>query len=375
MRRTIQAGFTLVELLVTLAIMALVMTALLATLQGTVRAHDQSAIDIASVRDGPRILDMIERDLRSIQLYNIREHAVLKGTSERPGGLQGDRIDFLCGNDSSRRVPDSASDGKGPVDVASDLNEVGYRLRSSTLSDDFLELWRREDLFVDEEPFEGGTYEKIHDRVTRFEIVYLDHLGEKSEEKTEWDMSEQKRLPGAIQINLELQASPELVGGFVELADDEQKLYRYTRVIGFPQEMSLAMSVRPYLPTKITGRNDNGGANTPGAGPGGNQGNVLPGGGGVTDGAQGGLGGMPNGGGGKTAIDIINGGGGGGRRQADMHIDLNQPGLDIGPSTDGKLSEQDQKKIEDFLNDYRNRYNGKGGSSGGGTVTIPGSGG
>lgn len=364
-----RSGFTMIELLVTLAIMALVMTALLATLQGTVRAHDEAAVEIASVRDGPRILDMVERDLRALHVYNVKDNVVLKGASERPAGLRGDRVDFLCGNDSARRIADTTGDHDSLEDVASDVNEVGYRLRSSSRSDEFMELWRREDLFLDDEPFEGGTYEKIHDRIRKFQITYFEHLGEKAEETDEWDMAEEKRLPAAVRIDLELQADPEVIGGFVDIEYDAERIYKYTRVVAFASDETVALNVRPYLPTKITGRNDNGGANTPGAGPGGGQGNGLPGGGAITDGAQGGLGGMPVGGGGKTAIDVINNGGGG-RRQADMHIDLDQPGLDIGPSTDGKLSEQDQQRIEDFLNDYRNRYNGKGGGGGSGS-TIP----
>ena len=187
-------------------------------------------------------------------------------------------------------------------------------------------------------------------------------------------MAEEKRLPGAIRIDLELQASPELVGGFVELAHDEQKIYRYTRVIGFPDDESTALSVRPYLPTKITGRNDNGGANAPGAG--GGRKNLL-----ADGGAAGGLpqvGGIPggdgsgDGGGGQTAIDVIKNGGGG-KRGTNFIGGFNGPTLDVHPSQDGKLSDSDQQKIEDFLNDYRNRYTGKNGDAG--HVGLPGTGG
>jgi hypothetical protein len=73
-----------------------------------------------------------------------------------------------------------------------------------------MELWRREDLFVDDEPFEGGTYERIHDRIRQLEITYLDDSATKAEEQDRWDMAEKKRLPGAVRIDLELQASPEL---------------------------------------------------------------------------------------------------------------------------------------------------------------------
>jgi type II secretion system protein J len=365
-RAAFDRGFTLIELLVTLAIMALVMTALLGALHGTVRAHDEAQVEISSVRDGPRILDLVEHDLRALHVYNMKDGNVLSGKEEHPGGLRGDRIDFVCSNDSSRRIVDT-SHREQTEDVAADLNEVGYRLRSSALSSDFVELWRREDLFVDEEPFEGGTYEKIHDRIRRFEITYLDHLGDKPEEKTEWNMAEEKKLPGAIRIDLELQASPELVGGFIDVNNDALRTYTYTRVIAFPDDETVALRVRPYLPTKITGRNDNGG------GKGGKKDDETKL--GIGGGQPGGGGDVSTGDGGQTMKDFFekNGGKGGDSNKIDLNI-INNSGntkIDVNIGDDGNLSESDQKKIEDFLNDYRNRYSGRGGLGGGGGGSSP----
>jgi type II secretion system protein J len=214
--RVRRAGFTLLELLVAMAIVALILTALVATLQGTVKAHDDIEIEMAAVRDGPRILDMVESDLKSIHLYNMKDRNVLLGKADHPGGLRGDRIDFVSQKDSVRHLVDPvAKSDSGGAGVASHVNEVGYRLRPSSFSQDFLELWRREDLYVDDLPFEGGVYEKIHDRIAAFQITYLSALGDKAEEFDEWDMTQKKELPAAIKIHLELQASPELVGGFV----------------------------------------------------------------------------------------------------------------------------------------------------------------
>jgi len=356
-----RSGFTLVELMVAVAIMALVMTALLGTLEGTIRARDEAELEIASVRDGPRILDMIERDLRALHVYNLEKGAVLRGKRMSPAGLRGDRIDFVCTNDSARRLGDGEETVKDDADVASDLNEVGYALRASSLSNDFLELWRREDLFVDEEPFEGGSFEKIHDRVTRFEITYLTHLGDKTDEETDWDMEEKKQLPGGIRIDLELQATPELVGGFVELTARDQDLYSYTRVIAFAEEETLALSVRPYLPTTITARNDNSG---PGGGKNGGKN------GGPADGSPGGgAGGGGEGlaGGSKSLIDMADNG----QLPGDGGMDFtyfgdNSEGMKIDLGGDGQLSPADEAKIEEFLEKYRNDFKPGGGSGGGG---------
>jgi prepilin-type N-terminal cleavage/methylation domain-containing protein len=346
-----RAAFTLIELLVTIAIVALIMTALLGTLHTTVLAHDEAEIEMASVRDGPRILDMVERDLHALHVFNVRDGAVLRGQSERPGGLRGDRIDFVCCNDSARRLADSAPGDHEFADVASDLNEVGYRLRSSALSGDFIELWRREDLFVDEDPFEGGTYERIHERIRHLEITYLDHLGDKSEESDEWDMGEKARLPGAIRIDLELQASPELVGGFVETEENAARIYRYTRVIAIPSDWNESLTVRPYLPIQIIGRGDEVGADSGGRGGGkGPEGSEGLGGGGLN----------PAGGSGSLSDMMENGGPTSSRSEFTVFGDGDTPSIDINPGSDGSLSESDQAKVEQYMNEYRDRFGGSG---------------
>lgn len=376
LNRIRRAGFTLIELLVAMAIVALILTALVATLQGTVKAHDDIEIEMAAVRDGPRILDMIEGDLKSIHLYNMKDRNVLLGKSDHPGGLRGDRIDFICQRDSTRRLldPIAKDDGTSPG-VASSVNEVGYRLRPSSFSQDFLELWRREDLYVDDLPFEGGVYEKIHDRIAAFQVTYLSALGDKADEFDDWDMTQKKDLPAAIRIHLELQASPELVGGFVENKAEERKIYSYDRVIAFADDTKLALGVRPYLPTKIVGR----GAGAGGGANGQNGGLLGQNGGGPAGSAGGGLPGAgPNGGPNEGKRDENMREHGGGNTLIDMKDRLQQkqqfnmfdsknmgsPFI-IHGGGGGNLSSGDQQKIEDFMNQYRNQF-GQGVQFGGG---------
>ena len=353
-------GFTLIELLVAMAIVALILTALVATLQKTLKTHNDIAIEMAAVRDGPHILDMFERDVRSMHLFNIKDGNVLLGKSDHPGGLRGDRIDFVCQKDSSRRLADPSLKNDLGAGIASRVNEVGYRLRPSGFSTDFLELWRREDVYVDDQPFEGGTYEKIHDRVAAFEVTYLSELGDKAEESEDWDMTQKKQIPAAIKLHLELQASPELVGGFVENKAEERKIYSYDRLISFRDADQLALNVRPYLPTKITARSGGSGG---GAGPGGVLGGDMTGGvagpGGMTNGVGGmAPGGAPGAGAGAPNLD--------GPNQpknplGQDRFNSNNPfdprnGKNFTVGSGGNLSGADQKTIEDFLDSYRNKF-------------------
>jgi len=361
MTRQASSGFTLIEMLVTLAIMSLVMMALQVSLQSTLLTHDDVALEIASVREGPKILDVIERDLRSLHSYNIKDKKVLRGETQRHAGLRGDRIDFLSNVDSVTRVKDPESSNSEPKMVASDVNEVGYRLRAHPQSSDFMQLYRREDLFVDEEPLEGGRYELLHDRITRFEVSYQDQLGEDGEVEEEWNMEERKKLPAAIIVDLELQAQPELIGDFVESELLAQRLYRYRRVIPLSRSHNETLRLRPVLPLSPAEVSQQSGGNgdddTPiGAGVGGDgQGQEGRGMQGVTEGGRttgggigiGGVGGR-NGAGGETTLTF----------DGDA-LDSDISGQDFLDQTGEALTPEEQETLDDFLEAFRNS-NGQG---------------
>ena len=48
------------------------------------------------------------------------------------------------------------------------INEVGYRLRPNPALPDVLELWRRHDFHLDDQPLHDGNYTLVHDRVMVF---------------------------------------------------------------------------------------------------------------------------------------------------------------------------------------------------------------
>ena len=70
--------------------------------------------------------------------------------------------------------------------MRSDVHEVGYRLRPNPTDDDFLEIYRREDFGVDDEPFDGGNYTFLHDRVKRFDVQVFTEDGPDAEPLDDW---------------------------------------------------------------------------------------------------------------------------------------------------------------------------------------------
>ncbi len=356
-------GFTLVEVLVTLAIMALIMLALQVTLQSTIFTHDEIAIEMASVREGPRILDRIEKDLQAMHGFNIKDNKLFRGKSERHLSSRADRIDFLTDLSSSHKVRDPlAGQDEDAASISSDVTEVGYRLRPRQDGSEYLELYRREDLYVDEEPLDGGDYELLHDKVSRFEITYLDELGEEAEELEEWDMEEKKKLPAAIVIDLELQSNPALVGDFENTEERARHEYYYRRVVAIEPSMADTMKVRPVFPVFIDPDASKGGG--PG---GGKDGTGLPGGGGLPgeDGQNGAGGGQGNGygeGGLKDGGGTLKDRGKGGNSDNRIQFDFDSDGPpEIDPRWDDKISDEDRDLLEEFLDQYRDQYSGGGG--------------
>ena len=349
-----QLGFTMVEVLVTLAIMGMIMMGLQVTLDTAIFAHDDIAVDIAQVRDGPRILDMVERDIRSLHLFNIKDREVIRGTSERQFGMRADRIDLISGVDSTQRFISPLSSYEETEMLASDITEVGYRLRPREDHEDFLELYRREDMFVDEDPLEGGRYELLHDRVTWFEITYLKQLGVDAETEEDWEMKPGTKLPAAIMIKLRLQARPDLIGDHVSLQERANLEYTYNRVIPIRLGHNNTLLVRPAMPVPSpTNSGDDG------SGPGtmGGPGMPMAPGEGFGDGFGG-----PGGGsgddtklrsrGGSSVADM----GGGGRNGRGFSGDIGD-GLRMNP--DLKLDGEDQSALDDLLEEYMEQFNGQ----------------
>ena len=356
--RSSRGGFTLIEVMVTLAIMSLVMLGLMVSLQATIFTHDDVQVDIAQVREGPRILDMVERDLRALHCYNIKDRSFLRGERQFHIGNRGDRLDFLTDVDSSQRLYDPTSEYDDPRMIASDFCEVGYRLRERADSDTFMELYRREDLYVDENPLEGGRYELVHDKVAWFEINYLTELGPKGERIDEWNLEERGALPAAVEIRIELQSHPQMVGDFVELEGLSSRIYEYTRIVPLDPTFNLAMGVRPARPTTIDPNDVGGVGGGGGGGGGGGPMDGQPGSPGApgTSGEFGGPGGPPGGpgapgggGGGSTLIDYDGGEGGG--RQIRNGLFNGGNGLD-------DLTNEENEQLDDLLDEYRKRYGG-----------------
>ncbi|HKX45233.1 MAG TPA: prepilin-type N-terminal cleavage/methylation domain-containing protein [Planctomycetota bacterium] len=235
------AGYTLVEVMVVLLIMSslLVTIGMILTSARTTRdvIHNLQENQLA----GPAILDLVEADLRALHTFNREPRDVLRIEDRTISGLDADRIDFVAATNS--RTP-LKEDAEG---IAFDLNEVGYVLRENPEQNDFLEIWRREDGHVDAEPFRGGEYVFLHDRVLSFGIEVFEEDGPDAEPLDEWgeEGGEDFGLPTRIEITLELELAPRILRGETQDWMHARSRMTYRRIVRFDADLIASLDLQP----------------------------------------------------------------------------------------------------------------------------------
>ncbi|MCC6465839.1 MAG: prepilin-type N-terminal cleavage/methylation domain-containing protein [Planctomycetes bacterium] len=221
-------AFTLIELVITIAITAIIVTSLGYILRSTVDSKIQVESEIRARRLGPGLMEIIARDLRNAWATGPDEQTEIDGswfTGKHSGDDDRgeDELWFVTSVDSYMRYNG----------ITSDLTEVGYYLKENEAEEGsplagLYSLYRREDFLVDKRPSEGGLGVKLHDRVVSFRVRYYDlprdaldaegnldpaqleeivELGAGTETDT-WDAKDQERLPYAVRIELILDATP-----------------------------------------------------------------------------------------------------------------------------------------------------------------------
>jgi prepilin-type N-terminal cleavage/methylation domain-containing protein len=301
-----RGGFTLIEVMVTIAVMGLMLAGITQILSSVRFARDIIHNEQEQYLAGPAILDQMERDLLAIFVTGIPLADHLKIENKVVGGADADRIDFFSSTNSLLWTDD------GGRKVRADVNEVGYCLRPNPTEDDFLELYRREGFGIDRDPHEGGRYIFLHDRVRGLNIEVFGERGPEdvAEPLEEWGQDrndpDTQGLPAYIRITLEIELEPRLLQ---ETLLYTKQLKTYTRIVSLPEALRYEKDGDvPRLSVPTGGGSGDDGQAGPGsdavAGDGSGNGNGGGGGGGNGGGGGG------NSGGGSGVIDGSRTGGG-----------------------------------------------------------------
>jgi prepilin-type N-terminal cleavage/methylation domain-containing protein len=222
-RRRPEAGFTLLEITVAATVLALVVAFVYSLLGNTVRGTDMVRKGLESPKVQNAILGQIFRDFRYIWWPDFAGNGGFVGANRSVGGKDADKVDFV----SARRTRLARLEESGDKDPGeSPLSEVGYAVRSNDEHGEWLELWRREDFFVDDNPTEGGIYSLVYDKIRKFDLVYYPNPKELTGDKglDEWDSRVRRGIPYAIivQIDFDVGEPP----GRGEQAADPHKIVR-----------------------------------------------------------------------------------------------------------------------------------------------------
>jgi prepilin-type N-terminal cleavage/methylation domain-containing protein len=242
-----EQGFTLIEVLIAMAIGAVMLTGIFATLNSMVTTRSTVVGYSTPYALGPQILDAIEADLKNVYFYDIKENDGFWGADKDLAGREADGISFLTS--SLGHVGDPSLLSSIQVGQQSDAHrrrspttEVQYVCRQSPVHADWLELWRREDFYVDDSIHEGGLYQLVYDRVFDFKLEYvsrststggltgsLDKTVEQMR-RDSWSSIEERGLPRAVIVSISIYArDPESAW------DGEPEVFVFRRWIPLPQ--------------------------------------------------------------------------------------------------------------------------------------------
>jgi type II secretion system protein J len=193
MRNLRKSGFTLVELMLAILILAIMMSIVYGVLVSTVNAAKRVEEITAASEIGPAILTSIRTDLEGAFLPKT-EGEYFVATKSSGGGASRDRINFV----TSVMAYGPENDIEEPRFHS--VNEVGYQLIESRKEQGLAILYRREDFFIDNDPLKGGRLTELYDRVRSFSLRFLE--GETW--RGDWNSKTQKGLPKAVEIELKI---------------------------------------------------------------------------------------------------------------------------------------------------------------------------
>lgn len=214
-RRAVQSrGFTLVELLVSIMLLAIVLVLLYGSFSqissGTILLNAR----LEEQQESRLLLRMIADDLRAAQYFEQfargeGNDSGLYVTRDFVGAREFSKLYFHANVASRfhRRVSPAADPG---------MHELAYWVEPSEEDRDLMVLKRREDFYLDEDMEEGGIVVTLSEGIETFRVELL-AVGEQESELDdnwleEWDSGERpatSRMPLALRLTLALRGAPE----------------------------------------------------------------------------------------------------------------------------------------------------------------------
>lgn len=215
MKRAIQRGFTILEVMVALTVLATVVMFVYQILQNAVRGEQMVREDLRKPKVENAVLRQIVGDFRYLYWDGFSGNTGFIGRSRTIGGMEADSIDFVT---ARRSRTAHTVEGESRELPPSPVTEVGYALRQNDSNPEWMELWRREDWFVDDDPLSGGKYSPIYDKIRKFEMFYfpIPELQTDPKGLEEWDSRLKGSIPYAIFLEIKFDVESQRPDGDYE---------------------------------------------------------------------------------------------------------------------------------------------------------------
>ncbi len=237
-------GFTLIEVLLAMAITALLFTGAFWSLHQVVLTRNAVSNRATPYIMGPAVLDVIAADLANAAFYDLKDNNAFYATNADIAGREADALSFVtC---SRAHAPEEYDDKEDLRD--SHVNEVAYLLRRGASGTDFLELWRREDWSVDDKPHNEGDFVLLYDKVHSLSMQFVPRSpnaeGAETREDANtdngdlvdgWNAVKEQSLPRAVQFTLVIWARDDVQEVDAKEAAGEARLYTFKRFVTLPQ--------------------------------------------------------------------------------------------------------------------------------------------
>lgn len=238
------SGFTLIEVLLAMAITALLFTGAFWSLHQVVLTRNAVSNRATPYIMGPAVLDVISADLANAAFYDLKDNNAFYATNAEISGREADALSLItCSKAFAPEEYDNKEDLRN-----SHVNEVAYVMRRGTQGTDFLELWRREDWNVDDKPHNEGDFAILYDKVHSLSMQFVPRTpssGEGAEREDSnkdnsalvdgWNAVKEQGLPRAVQITLSIWARDD-----EQEVDDKDRagdarIYTFKRFVALPQ--------------------------------------------------------------------------------------------------------------------------------------------
>jgi len=210
-------GFTLLELVVAIAIFAIISTFVYGAYTGTVATEERAQKKIELYQRARLVLNRISDELEQVAAPRdkggVHVFSYFNGTNDEINGMNADELNFVS------RVNNSYSKESGKPSIS----RIRYRLEvASGEKKDYYVLTRREDPVFFREDEDQEKVEEFLDNCEGINFEYYSDEGWLNEWDDQINSAQQGRLPKAVRITLTLK-------------DDEGKNRDFSTTVFLPQ--------------------------------------------------------------------------------------------------------------------------------------------